>query len=113
MNALMHDHPCKHRSRFRHSLPTSRPSTVRTIPRRPCVVACTVALVLLVVPPARTQDKKPAPAKFQGDPALLSIERIFGSNALDPEKAPPVRWRKRGSGYVTLEPLRSGQQLVG
>lgn len=51
---------------------------------------------------------KPAP----GDPALLTLDRIFDSKDFEAQKPPSLRWRKRGTGYLTVEPSKGGQQLL-
>ncbi len=72
-----------------------------------------VAFIVLGLPaPLWAQDKKEAAAAPNSDPSLLTLERIFTSKDLEPEKTPALRWRKRGSGYVTLEASKEGQQLV-
>src|SRR4051794_22930089 len=81
---------------------------------QPWCVLRTAAFIALVGlgPPAAAQGRKEAAAAFKGDPALLTLDRIFSTNDLEPEKAPALRWRKRGGGYVSLEPAKAGQQLV-
>jgi dipeptidyl-peptidase-4 len=65
--------------------------------------AC-VLLFLLNPSSAWAQPKKT-------DPALLTLERIFGGGEFAGEAGPSLRWRKQG-GYVTLESGKGGQQIV-
>lgn len=60
---------------------------------------------------ANAQAKK-EPEAPKSDPALLTLDRIFGSGDLSVEKVPAQRWRKRGAGYLTLESVKLGQRLV-
>lgn len=69
-----------------------------------------LVLLKLLAPAAIAQTKKEAPPA--GDPARLTLERIFSSAEFEPEKTPALRWRKHGSAYVTLESTKGGQQLV-
>jgi dipeptidyl-peptidase-4 len=39
----------------------------------------------------------------EGDPSLLTVERIFGSREFASERFGPARWLEDGSGYTTLE----------
>src|SRR5205085_55232 len=48
----------------------------------------------------------------KGEPSLLSLDRIFNSGEFDLERTPALRWKKHGSGYITLESAKSGQRLV-
>ncbi len=38
-----------------------------------------------------------------GDPAILSIDRIFDSDEFSPQRFGPARWIDNGAGYTTLE----------
>ena len=49
---------------------------------------------------------------FKGDPAELTVDRIFTTGDFEAERGPSVRWRKRGSTYVTQEFAKGGTQLV-
>jgi dipeptidyl-peptidase-4 len=73
-----------------------------------------VALVVLLysVPPAEAQAKKETARPPKGDPSLLTLDRIFDSKDFKPEQTPALRWRKRGSRYVTQEPSKNGRQLL-
>jgi dipeptidyl-peptidase 4 len=75
-----------------------------------------LVLSLLVLPamaaPSWAQAKKNAPGLLKADPSLLTLERIFSSSEFDPERAPSIHWRKGGAGYVTLETVAGGQQLL-
>jgi len=73
-----------------------------------------VALVVLLysVPAAEAQAKKEAARAPKADPSLLTLDRIFDSKDFKPDKTPALRWRKRGSGYVTQEPSKNGRQLL-
>jgi dipeptidyl-peptidase 4 len=75
-------------------------------------IVCSLAWICLLAsaPSAWPQSKKPDSPKV--DPALLTLDRIFSSGDFNPEKTPALRWRKTGSGYVTLEPSKGGQQLL-
>jgi dipeptidyl-peptidase-4 len=87
----------------------------RTIYRRH-LVACTLAWACFFGSPessrAQSPKDKKAPAS-KGDPSLLTLDRIFNSGEFGLERTPALRWRKRGSRYVTLEPTPAGPQLVG
>ena len=78
-------------------------------------VCCALAVIVVVevVPAAWAQAKKEAADPTKGDPSVLTLDRIFSSKDLELEKTPALRWRKRGSGYVTLESSKGGQRLVG
>jgi dipeptidyl-peptidase 4 len=77
-------------------------------------VWCAAALIVfLEMPaPAWAQAKKDPPGSPQADPSLLTLDRIFNSRELEADKAPALRWRKPGAGYVTLEAVAGGQQMV-
>jgi dipeptidyl-peptidase 4 len=45
--------------------------------------------------------------RAQEDPALLTLERIFSTDAFRSERFGPARWLEDGSGYTTLEPSES------
>lgn len=82
-------------------------SSVRVIP-------CTIVsiAVLCLSPTARAQIKKAEQEQVKQDPALLTLDRIFASKDFDLDKTPSLRWRKKGSTYVTLESSKAGQQVV-
>ncbi len=56
-------------------------------------------LLLCLVPPIAAQ----AP-----DPALLTVQRIYGSEEFTPESFGPSRWLEQGAAYTTLEPGPGG-----
>jgi dipeptidyl-peptidase-4 len=68
-----------------------------------------LAVFLEAAPPILAQAKKEAGA---ADPSLLALDRIFNSRDFFPENPPALRWRSKGSSYVTLEGTAAGQQLV-
>ena len=77
-------------------------------------ICCTTALIVFLelAPLIRAQAKKEVADPPKGDPTQLTVDRIFNSKDFELEKTPALRWRKRGSGYVTLESAKGGQQLV-
>ncbi len=81
--------------------------------RRRLVVACTPAwfLVLGFAGSAWAQAEKP-PDRIKSESRQLSVSRIFDSDEFKLEETPALKWSKRGSGYVTLESTKKGQQLV-
>ncbi len=51
----------------------------------------------------------------QGEPAELSVRRIYGAPDFRPELFGPARWLSNGAAYTTLEPAaegRKGQDIV-
>ena len=68
------------------------------------------ALLLSAGPLAAQQD----PGSDAGDPAELSLERIFGSSEFRNERFGPARWLEGGEAYTTLEPAAadSGMDIV-
>lgn len=51
----------------------------------------------------------------KAEPSPLTLDRIFGSEEFEPEKAPAIQWRKDGSGYTALEKAEGknpGRQIV-
>jgi len=50
-------------------------------------------------------------AEKKENPSLLTVKRIYDGDDFQPEKF-SARWLKDGSGYVTLEPGRGGQDIV-
>ena len=70
------------------------------------LLSCTL-LAVFTGPAAAQADK----GKPKGDPAVLTLERIFSSNEFAGDTIPAIRWRKNG-GYVTIEQGKGGQQLV-
>ena len=81
----------------------------RSIPHS---IGCTLIGLFVFIAPIAAQEKPEKEAKPKTDPAVLTVDRIFDSKDFEPEKTPALRWRKRGSGYVTLEKAPGGQQLV-
>ena len=79
-----------------------------------CAAWCAAALIAFqgISAPACGQAKKASAESPKGDPALLSLERIFSSTDFETDKVPTIRWRKPGAGYITLEPAKGGQQIV-
>jgi dipeptidyl-peptidase-4 len=61
---------------------------------------------------AQGQPKKDAGETAKGDPALLTLDRIFNSREFEAARGPALTWRQKSSEYVTLEPSSAGQQLV-
>jgi dipeptidyl-peptidase-4 len=61
---------------------------------------------------APAQSKKKSIRGPEGNPSLLSLDRIFGSKEFVADRPPALRWRKPGLGYVTLEQSSEGQRLV-
>lgn len=76
-------------------------------------VVGTIALIVFLelAPSAWGQPKQDGDAS-KSDPGLLTLDRIFVSGDFNPEKTPALRWRKKGSSYVTQEFSKGGQQLV-
>jgi dipeptidyl-peptidase-4 len=76
--------------------------------------AGTLFVISLLAPavPLGAQIKQEGSAPPRADPSVLTLERIFSSKDFEPEKTPALRWRKRGSGYVSVNPVAGGQQLV-
>ena len=83
-----------------------------TCPRGGAWCAAVSIVLCTILAPVWAQPKNGPPSGPKGDPSLLSVERIFSSKEFDLDKAPSIRWRKPGAGYVTLEPAGGGQQLV-
>ena len=81
----------------------------RSIPHS---IGCTLIGLLVFLAPIAAQEKSEKETPPKTDPALLTVDRIFDSKDFELEKTPGLRWRKRGSGYVTLEKAPGGQQLV-
>ena len=54
-----------------------------------------IFVIALVPPPLGAEEI---------DPARLTLERIFGEDAVETERFGPARWLADGSGYTTLEP---------
>src|SRR5690349_3556170 len=75
--------PQRHPSPFPPGLPVPRASVLLTA----------VLAVSTIVAPVRAQ---------QGDPALLTIRRIYASGEFAPEPFGPARWLEDGTAYTTL-----------
>ena len=80
--------------------------------RRAVGYAAVMLILLEISASAWAQAKKDPPVALKGDPSLLTLDRIFSSNEFDGERVPAIRWRKPGAGYITLESVAGGQQLV-
>lgn len=71
------------------------------------------AILLMTALPVEAQTKKKATDDApKGDPAVLTLDRIFSSNEFDEAKAPAIKWRKKGTRFVTRENASGGQQLI-
>ncbi|MFC2157353.1 S9 family peptidase [Acidobacteriota bacterium] len=56
-----------------------------------------------------------APASLDGDPSLLTVERIYDSSDFSAGRFGPARWLEDGSGYTTLESsekVEGGRDIV-
>ena len=65
------------------------------------------ALSALFSVPARPQPP-PSPTQAVTDAAMLTIDRIFGSEEFQAEKTGPLVWSKRSAAYFTLEAPAQG-----
>lgn len=85
------------------------------MPRHIChghVLGAVAPIILLAFSTTAVGQPKKDTSPSKSDPTLLNLDRIFSSRDFELEKTPTLRWRKRGSAYVTLEASKGGQQLV-
>jgi len=71
-----------------------------------------VALILLALAPNVEGQLKKVKPSFTGDPAVLTVDRIFNSGEFEAERPPALRWRKQGPAFVALEATKRGQELL-
>ena len=68
-----------------------------------------LALLLLASLPGILAAQSTGPSAPPTDPALLTVQRIYGSRDFSSERFGPSRWLPDGRAYTTVEQVEGGR----